>query len=92
MKCYWTDKCAECKGPGMPYMLQNSIWTKITNKKERRLCLFCVEKRLNRKLKYSDFISAPINKGCFGFDIKDWFAGKYTRQNLKKISNYFKTL
>jgi hypothetical protein len=57
----WT--CAEC---GIScredyYMLEHTVWDKIAKRNEL-LHLKCVEKRLGRKLRKSDFMDIPFNK------------------------------
>jgi len=62
--------CMDCKVDIMDvngivhyYSLRNEIWNRICLGKEKAgmLCLFCVEKRLGRKLRFSDFSDAPLN-------------------------------
>lgn len=64
-------KCGICKKKNHPYMLTDDVWNKICQG-EKFICLFCAENRLGRPLEEDDFIDAPINNGCFGFDCKDW--------------------
>ena len=45
------------------YMVHNSLWDKY-GVKHKILCFTCLEKRMGRKLKYSDFTDAPINIIC----------------------------
>lgn len=70
-KPYNIDKgCKDCRGIDQPYMVLNSVW-KAAKMKKGFLCLACLEKRLNRRLKLRDFMqNAPINFGCFGFDAR----------------------
>lgn len=73
-KGYWETDCDGCSGKNMPYMITFNLWKKIFNGDDF-LCLFCVEKRLGRKLKKQDFLKAdtlPINNGVFGFKWQDW--------------------
>lgn len=73
IKDYWETPCSGCSGFNVPYMVTDKIWKKVShNFKDRFLCLFCVEKRLGRKLKLEDFTDAWINQGVFGFNKQDW--------------------
>ena len=53
------------------YMLQDEIWNRICPGEEKfgMLCLFCVEKRLGRKLVLSDFKNAPGNKETYTYNL-----------------------
>jgi hypothetical protein len=59
-------RCANCrKLTSDDYMLKDKVWLSIAQKKDK-LCLACVEKRLGRNLKKSDFSKAPVNY-IFGY-------------------------
>lgn len=43
------------------YMLKDSVWGSIVPIESGMLCVGCVEKRLGRKLRASDFTDCPLN-------------------------------
>ena len=45
------------------YMIHNELWAQYGAKQDV-LCFKCLEKRMGRKLKYTDFNDAPINTIC----------------------------
>ncbi len=59
--------CHHCEGEAEYYMITDLLWEKAS-KGELLLCLSCVQSRVNRKLEFLDFTSAPINFGVFGFN------------------------
>jgi hypothetical protein len=61
------DSCYLCYGKNEPYMLTHDLWRKI-GAGRNFMCITCVENTLGRNLIESDFLSAPINFGIFGFD------------------------
>ena len=72
---YWTTACDGCSGKNMPYMIKHRLWKKVAKPDDSFLCLNCVENRLQRKLKKSDFLmpdTLPINNGIFGFHWNMW--------------------
>lgn len=63
--------CKDCEVPISGYCLTNEIWAEAADNKEDYLCLWCVEKRLSRKLMIGDFADYPINAGIlFGYRIR----------------------
>lgn len=70
--------CVDC-GAEDSYMLRNEVWREafpnyVEVKKQRKLedpknhtcvCIPCVEKRLGRDLRITDFVEAPINRNIF---------------------------
>ncbi len=68
---FW-DKCLDCNGENHPYMIKFWKWRWLVPKRDRKkvICIPCIEKRLGRALKLSDFLDAPINWGVMGFDAK----------------------
>ncbi len=73
------EDCSSCGAINEPYMLVNKVWNKIS-RKDSYLCLRCVERRLDRRLKLGDFLDAPINFGMFNFDCRVWLENlKYSK-------------
>ncbi len=70
-KTYSGHGCDCCSGVDEPYMVNNALWRKA-KLGDRFLCLACLERRLGRALTVKDFIKAPINYGCFGFDCRTY--------------------
>lgn len=46
---------------GEYYMLTDRVWAKVHDQYEGMLCIGCVEERLGRKLRASDFARCPLN-------------------------------
>lgn len=67
------EKCACCGKNNEGYMLTKELWFKSCKKlkinPDRLICITCIHKSLNRRLKKSDFIECPLNSGVFGFDL-----------------------
>lgn len=68
------EKCSSCNQNNEAFMLKHELWKKVCFKlkiNERNLiCLSCVNKALNRNLRFEDFLEdAPINYGIFYFDL-----------------------
>lgn len=67
--------CEDCDFPQWDiYMVKDHIWKEGMGRYQGILCMFCLEKRLNRQLIPDDFTSAPCNDM-----IKIW----YQRGTLK---------
>lgn len=89
MKIKWYgDNCKQCKGLNEPYMVTDKVWKKANNKENGFLCISCLESNLGRALIASDFINAPINKGYFLFNSKDYL--KYGKKYLELCHNFIK--
>lgn len=59
--------CIDCKCYNYEaayYMVKDTIW-KEANGKDNKLCLYCLVKRLGRKLTKEDFTNVPCNKYLF---------------------------
>ena len=56
-------ECVDCKGKGEAFFIKNDIWYKYIPKSKQRgiICLSCLEKRIGRKLKKSDFQTSDIH-------------------------------
>lgn len=63
-------KCLDCLVDtgkiGEHYMLKDEIWKLVNNSKSGMLCIGCLENRLGRKLKPSDFNDSHINRPSAG--------------------------
>ena len=53
------DDCQEFK-PDDYYVIKDKIWNRIATENEK-ICISCLEKRLRRKIRKSDFSNAPVN-------------------------------
>jgi hypothetical protein len=56
-------ECVDCGGKGEAFFVKNDIWYNYIPKSKQRgiICLSCLEKRLGRKLKKSDFQKSDIH-------------------------------
>jgi hypothetical protein len=65
-----TGHCLDCRVDTFEikeyYMVHDELWqTVITNKDQadrKYLCINCLEKRLGRRLRASDFMDVPLNQ------------------------------
>lgn len=90
MKIWYGKNCEQCKDLNEPYMVKHHIWAKATKNTKQFLCISCVEANIGRKLKITDFLDAPINKGIFGFDAKMYI--KYGKDYLVDCKTIIKEL
>ncbi len=63
MKSHKGFACMDCKKDTWDeyYMLYSRVWKKANPKLKGKLCISCVENRLGRKLKKTDFTKALVN-------------------------------
>jgi superfamily II helicase len=58
--------CDICKGSNQPYMLKDKLFKEVINyyqeKDTSMICLNCVEKSIDRNLRYRDFNISRINR------------------------------
>ena len=54
--------CYDCGEKGEFYFVKDDLWNKFVPKSKHILCLKCLEKRLGRKLKKSDFKEFDLHK------------------------------
>ena len=80
MKTWYGDNCSQCNDLNEPYMVKHHIWRAAVKNKNVFLCIGCLEANIGRKLKITDFLDAPINKGIFGFNAKTYI--KYGKDYL----------
>ena len=88
MKTWYGENCKECKGLNEPYVVKDTIWKKAGLTPRGFVCISCLESKLKRKLKLSDFIDAPINKGIFGFEAEAYI--KYGKNYLTYCHKFVK--
>ena len=83
--------CADCgintSDNNNYYMIHNKLWEQYGAKQDI-LCFKCLEKRMGRKLKYTDFNDAPINNTCdYVLQLKKGFKNasniKYRSESVK---------
>ena len=86
MKTWYGDNCSQCKDLNEPYMVKHHIWAKAVKNKNVFLCISCLETNIGRKLKITDFLDAPINRGIFLFDAKTYI--KYCKNYLTHCKNF----
>lgn len=56
--------CYDCEDDNADYyMVKNNIWDEY-GAEDYYLCISCLEKRMNRKLKPDDFTDCPANDNC----------------------------
>jgi len=57
-------ECVDCKGKGEAFFIKNELWYKYIPKSKQKgiICLNCLEKRMGRKLKKSDFQNSDIHQ------------------------------
>jgi hypothetical protein len=48
--------------PNEYYMVHDKLWLSANPKGDGKLCVTCLEARIGRRLKPSDFIDAPVNR------------------------------
>lgn len=64
-----TSNCLDCKkntdALGEYYMVHNRLWGRANPKDKGMLCIGCLENRIGRKLKSTDFTFCPLNAGNF---------------------------
>jgi hypothetical protein len=65
-----THACADCSVNTSDideyYMVHDAIWAESLVAPDAMLCIKCLEARIGRQLKPTDFTDAPINHGAFG--------------------------
>lgn len=62
-------KCVDCDGKTEAYFVKDIIWNKLPKtKRSGSMCLSCLEKRIGRKLKKSDFKDSDIHTN------QSWFS------------------
>lgn len=61
MAAYACQDCNTDTIGGDYYMVHDTLWNKVHPKNAGMLCLRCLEKRVGRRIKLSDFTNAPIN-------------------------------
>ena len=57
--------CVDCGSTGELYMVHDAIWTEAFFEKNELACIGCLEKRLKRPLKISDFTTCLANINLF---------------------------
>ena len=63
--------CMDCQIIAPAYMVKNEVWLEAHDTQDGNLCLWCLERRLKRKLVIEDFIDYPINAVLlFGYRIR----------------------
>ena len=87
MKTYGR-KCDKCRGINQAYMVTDAIWKEAKFKPNQIICVFCLEKKIGRKLTLLDFTPTLINTGIFGFNCLNHIEKtKLTKQENDWISH-----
>ncbi len=61
--------CYDCGEKGEFYFVKDDIWNSVVPRSKHIICLKCLEKRLGRKLKKSDFKNFDLH------NIQPWWSG-----------------